>query len=131
MRVALAMNWDQKAFLCHFHRIASCDCSLFCRWSWHGLIGFWLLTGAVVGNRLFLCGRPADRGRLHQIAIVFWAGLVGCGRSHLTPGPISFAAETDLGGNFADLGWGECFICRSHLFLRVMLMLHDVDSTLA
>ncbi|GMH12860.1 hypothetical protein Nepgr_014701 [Nepenthes gracilis] len=66
---------------------------------------------------LFLCGWLADRGRLHQIADRLlgrfsWLWPISfdtCGRSHLPP-------ETDLAGNFADLSWGECFICRSHLF---------------
>ncbi|GMH12864.1 hypothetical protein Nepgr_014705 [Nepenthes gracilis] len=40
----------------------------------------------VVGNGLFLCGsgRPIV-GDFIKLPIVFWAGLVGCGRSHLTP----------------------------------------------
>ncbi|GMH31808.1 hypothetical protein Nepgr_033652 [Nepenthes gracilis] len=51
--------------------------------------------------------------------------LTHCGRSHLPP-------ETDLAGNFADLCWGECFICRSHLFPACNVDASaDVDSTLA
>ncbi|GMH12881.1 hypothetical protein Nepgr_014722 [Nepenthes gracilis] len=82
---------------------------------------------------LFFCGWLADRGRLHQIADRLlgrfsWLWPISFdtyGRSHLP-------FETDLAGNFANLGWGECFICRSHLFPACNVDASgDVDSTLA